>query len=282
MQSPFMKANQLSLHPAGKLIPAAFTLLELLVVTTVIAILAAILLPVLGTAKLTGKRISCLNNLRQMSLTRRMYTDDNRGNLVLSVANEDSVNTAVASGDAKVLMCPSTHVPLTPRSGNGWGAADTTYFGANSRAPSTPGSYAINGWLAVDHTPVDSIPQFFFRKDADLQVPFTTPLFQDSTWYYVFHLETDPTLNPADLYDGYNGHRSGSTQCIHSMGLCLIDRHNSRPAASAPTAYAYSSGQVLPGMINMAFSDNHAELAKLNNLWKYTWHRGWVAPSPHP
>jgi prepilin-type processing-associated H-X9-DG protein len=67
------------------------------------------------------------------------------------------------------------------------------------------------------------------------------------------------------------------------MGLCLIDRHSNRPAGSASTAtYSYSRGQVLPGMINMAFADNHAELAKLNNLWNYTWHRGWITPSPHP
>jgi prepilin-type N-terminal cleavage/methylation domain-containing protein len=279
MQSACMKANQLSLHPTGKLIPAAFTLIELLVVVTIIALLAAILLPALGRAKLTGKRISCLNNLRQMSLTRHMYTDDNRGNLVLSVAEENSIDTAVATGDGKVLTCPSTRVLRTPLPGDGWGTADATYFGSNSPAPSTPGSYAINGWLSVDHAPVDSFPEFFFKKEADFQSPLRTPLFQDSIWFYVFPLETDPTLNPADLYDGYTGHRPG---CVHSMGLCLIDRHNSRPPAAAPTAYPYSSGQVLPGIINMAFADNHAELAKLNNLWNYTWHRDWDTPSPHP
>jgi len=274
-----MKANQLSLHRAGKLIPTAFTLLELLVVITVIAILAALLLPALGKAKLSGKRISCLDNLKQMSYSRHMYTDDNRGNLVLAMADEDSVDTTIQTDDAKVLLCPSTHVPLTPLSGDGWGTADTTYFDLNSQAPSIPGSYAINGWLSVNHTPVDSYPQFFFKKEADLQAPAAIPLLQDSIWYYVFPLETDPTLNPANLYDGYYGHRD---PCIHTMGLCLIDRHNNRPAASAPTAYPYSRGKVLPGVINMGFADNHAELVKLNNLWNYTWHRGWVTPSPHP
>ena len=121
--------------------------------------------------------------------------------------------------------------------------------------------------------------QSFFRKEGDIQIPATTPLFQDSTWYYVFPLETDPTLNPANLYAGYNGDRPG---CIHSMGLCLIDRHNNRAAAAAPTAYRYSRGRVLPGFINMAFADNHAEIVKLNNLWNYTWHRNWATPTPHP
>jgi len=274
-----MKANRLSRLPAGKLIPAAFTLVELLVVITIIALLAALLLPVLGKAKLKGQRVSCLNNLRQMSLSRHMYTDDNQGNLILSMADEDSVDTTVETGDAKMLLCPSTHVLRIPLSEDGWGTADTSYFGSNSMAPSLPGSYAINGWLSVDHTPVDSFPQFFFRKEADLEAPLTTPLFQDSIWYYIFPLETDPTLDPADLYDGYYGHRSG---CRHSMGLCLIDRHNSRPAASAPTAYPYSSGQALPGMINMVFADHHAGLMMLNNLWNCTWHRDWETPIPHP
>ena len=284
MQSGFMNAKRRSLHPAGKWIPAGFTLIELLVVVTIIALLAAILLPVLGRAKLTGKRISCLNNLRQISLTRRMYTDDNRGKLILAVDNEDSVDLSVASGEAKVLICPSTLVPKTPPPQNGFGTAgfgtaDTTYSGSTANASDAPGSYAINGWLSVKHQPVDSQTTFFYRKEQDLVAPGRTPLFQDSTWFYVFPLETDPTLSPADLYNGYNGHRSG---CIHSMGLCLIDRHNNRPPAAAPRAYPYSSGKVLPGMINMGFADNHAEAVKLNNLWNYPWHRGWVAPSPHP
>jgi len=86
-------------------------------------------------------------------------------------------------------------------------------------------------------------------------------------------------MNPANLYDGVYGQRS---ICEHAMGLCLIDRHNSRPAAGAPKAYPYATGRLLPGMINMVFADNHAELVRLNNLWTYTWHRGWNAPSPHP
>src|SRR5450756_127814 len=55
----------------------AFTFVDLLVVIAIIAILAALLLPVLGKAKERAQTASCLNNLKQLQLCYGMYGDDN-------------------------------------------------------------------------------------------------------------------------------------------------------------------------------------------------------------
>jgi prepilin-type processing-associated H-X9-DG protein len=68
---------------------AAFTLLELLVVASVISVLVALLLPAFGKAKAKASQAPCLNNLRQLQAAWQMYVDEHQGNLPNNEAKLD-------------------------------------------------------------------------------------------------------------------------------------------------------------------------------------------------
>jgi len=62
--------------------PTGFTLIELLVVIAIIAILAALLLPALATAKRSSIDVNCISNSKELLLSMTMYVDDAKGTFI--------------------------------------------------------------------------------------------------------------------------------------------------------------------------------------------------------
>ena len=70
-------------------------------VISIIAILAALLLPALARSKAKAKRIQCVNNLKQICYAYRLWANDNGGRLPWVVPNEEggSLESVIGYGD---------------------------------------------------------------------------------------------------------------------------------------------------------------------------------------
>jgi len=250
---------------------------------TVIAILAALLLPALSKAKIKAQQAKCLSNVRQITAAGLMYMNDTGQNLPWYQPDMPDyrptcpithwMGTLSGYGVAdQLLLCPSTHAQSPLQHQNIPGAADTAWdYGLNATVPLS-GSYGLNNWLCSfapslvsdDRTP--HFPAYRFSRPAAIRVPSHTPLFLDAIWVEVQPVETDPP--GMDLY----------SVAVTNTGMqrCTILRHGGKIAKeSCPFN---GQNQALPGAINIGLADGHAELAPLRNLWNYYWHLNWQPP----
>jgi prepilin-type processing-associated H-X9-DG protein len=262
--------------PQNKKCALAFTLIELLLVIFIVAILAAMLLPVLSAAKRKAQQIHSLNNVKQLTLASYIYATDSDSHATpYSKAHNPHtlwMSPEYYGNNRNVLICPSTHDALPIPTNNAVGAADRTWVWAHDGPTNIfIGSYGLNGWL-YDHPTYGASrhPEFMMNKQSKIQKPTQTPVFFDSTWVDAWPLETDPPNT--DLYSGVRGYITG-------MQRVTIARHG---GGLAKPPQDFDPTQRLPGAINIGMADGHAELVPLENLWQLYWHLNWTPPATRP
>ncbi len=150
---------------------AAFTLIELLVVLAVIALLAALLLPVLSKGKEAGRATACVSNLHQIGIALQIYVDGNH-NLLPVMRDRPSDTNAITTnalpspdvvlqtelGNTNVLRCPSDNQNLFEQTGssyswnsllNGENADRLTVLGMNFDPHAIPVFFDKQGFHAA-------------------------------------------------------------------------------------------------------------------------------------
>jgi prepilin-type N-terminal cleavage/methylation domain-containing protein/prepilin-type processing-associated H-X9-DG protein len=226
------------LRPRATPSPRAFTLIELLVVIAIIAILAALLLPALGRAKLKAQGITCMNNCRQLGLAFIMYATDNYEVCVASSGSystdapiwlEGVANSGFDAIDVTKLEKSPTFPYLKSRDVFHCPSDKATLTYAGARRPRIR-SYSQNGYVGLPTGPTPPSNADILktaRKLGDITAPGPSAVF-------LFIDEHENSINDSHFTAFRDFHTFGSQKWCdapsgrhgNAAGLTFADGHS--------------------------------------------------------
>lgn len=245
-----MKSTNSSAGTARRASHAGFTLIELLIVIAIIAILASILFPVFARARESGKRASCLSNVRQLGMGVQQYTQDYDERVVPFATSSncpcwpDKLFPYVKSAQV-FSACPSKKGAVwVPNAKSGMAYAYNVLYNAAGTADgqeTTPpsGTGSANG-LAL----------------AQAAVPAETVMFGDSSDQYIVFSSSKTDIATELSYP-----------VTHPTGLLNIGRE----ATSTTNTNQHYVGRHFDGS-NFAFMDGHAKWLPMTEVGKKNSH----------
>ena len=247
----------------------AFTLIEMLIVISIVALLLAILLPALTRVRRQARSTACRANLHQWGLMFEMYTSTNDSKFFQPTYGDtwiEPMRPYYENSKDSLLLCPmaTRHYVEDPNAMPSDPSIDSVikkrfwamaYVGGGTKfhawllfEPEPFCSYGMNDWVMDQPISTSGVDSMW--RTPDVKLSCNVPVFLDCVWRgsRPHHLDSPP---PND--DDPPKVPLGANQKYSAMQYFCMDRHN--------------------GFINGLFMDWSVRKIGLKELWTLKWHR---------